>query len=512
MLAIEVEFLTGVSVAASPYRCEEAEWPPHPDRLFQALIAAWGRNDPPAGDERAALEWLEALDAEGLLISAPSAHRRNVAMVYVPPNDARTTGQAGDKVPRNVAAMLRVLPELRKNRQPRTFPAVLPALPSMQTREAVSFRMPLVRYVWPNAPGFEQHRRALQRLTAEVTYLGHSHTLVRLAIVNASTIADEDSLGWIDSTGTTLRLPYRGRLAELVEQYERSKRRGKAIRPNPSLKTRLFHAPKETQPPSTGFDGERVIVFGDAGGFCPSLVAFPLVAKRLRDALLKIADNSRLPIPTLLSGHDSDGCPTAEAHLAIVPLADVGWPYSHGRLMGVALVWPREVTDEKRQEALSIINYFVKSRSGKMGLLHFGPVGSWRLSLTPEPDRASLRFGRYARRARRWGTVLPVVLDRHPKDRPGHNVATIIARACVNAGLPPEAVDGVDIDLHKHAPTMGAPSVHEVAASLPKDSPYRGRPLRHLVLTFARPIRGPLILCAGRFRGLGLCLPLDEGP
>ena|SRR5438045_2534219 len=92
MLALEVEFLTGVSVAATPNRREQPEWPPHPDRLFQALVAAWGRDEKPDDGERAALEWLEELPTEGLIVSAPKAHRRDVVTVYVPPNDSRTTG------------------------------------------------------------------------------------------------------------------------------------------------------------------------------------------------------------------------------------------------------------------------------------------------------------------------------------------------------------------------------------------------------------------------------------
>jgi CRISPR-associated protein Csb2 len=44
----------------------------------------------------------------------------------------------------------------------------------------------------------------------------------------------------------------------------------------------------------------------------------------------------------------------------------------------------------------------------------------------------------------------------------------------------------------------------------PQDSPYRGRPLAHMVLTFGQPIRGPIVLGAGRFRGLGLFLALDD--
>src|SRR6266540_3900053 len=141
MLTLEVEFLTGVSVAATPNRREEPEWPPHPDRLFQALVAAWGRSDEPLSDERAALEWLETLPAEDIVISAPSAHRRGVATVFVPPNDARTT--------KDPAKSIRVIPELRKNRQPRTFPAVIPAA-----------EPPLVHYTWPNADGLERHRAA----------------------------------------------------------------------------------------------------------------------------------------------------------------------------------------------------------------------------------------------------------------------------------------------------------------------------------------------------------------
>ncbi len=48
--------------------------------------------------------------------------------------------------------------------------------------------------------------------------------------------------------------------------------------------------------------------------------------------------------------------------------------------------------------------------------------------------------------------------------------------------------------------------------TFPKDGKLGERPLRHLVLTFGERVRGPLILGAGRFQGLGLCLPLPEEP
>lgn len=482
MLAIEVEFLTGVSVAAAPHRREEPEWPPHPDRLFQALVAAWCRNETPLDDERATLEWIEGLDTQQLLVSAPHAHRRGVVSVYVPPNDARTT-QDGEK-------SIRVIPELRRNRQPRSFPAVVPAA-----------EPPVVRYIWKRAEGIDQHRAALARLAAEVTYLGHSHTLVRVALVKGDTGCDDLDHTWMGETSTALRVPHAGRLDHLVEQHRR------AVRPNPSLALQSFAPPPAPAAAHTLFDSDTVTVLADDGGLVPALEAFPLVAKRFRDALLETADSNDLPIPILLSGHDPDGSPADTPHLAIVPLADVGWRYSHGRLMGLALLWPRAAADEERRAALKALAVFVRTGYGE---LHFGRSGSWRIALEPASSSASLRIVRYVRASCRWGTVLPVVLDRHPKDKPGGDLASIVAQACLNVGLPEQAVDGLKIECNQFSPIAATPSVRAVSDALAKDSPYRGRPMRHIVLTFARPIRGPLVLGAGRYRGLGLCLPLDE--
>jgi CRISPR-associated protein Csb2 len=496
MLTLEVEFLTGVSVAALPNRREQAEWPPHPDRLFQALVAAWGRNERPRDDERHALEWLEALDMDTFRLSAPMAYSRQVAAVYVPPNDALTTGKVGDKPPKDFRAAVRVVPELRTNRQPRAFPAVLPAA-----------EPPVVRYVWPEAMGLDEHRDALARLASEVTYLGHSHSLVRVALIEAESVLADQS--WIEQRGSTLRVPFKRRLLDLADRYQRSKENGQINRPAPSLVARRFRHPATQLPQRSLFDPDNVTVLADVGGFAPDLVAFPLVAKRLRDVFLKIASDNGFLIPTILSGHDTEGRATREPHLAIIPLADVGWKYSQGRLMGVPLVWPREVTDADRRIVLQVIVTFLRG-DGEVGLLHFGRQGSWSLALDPDSTRTSLRVARYVRAARRWGTVLPAALDRHPKDKLGEELASIITNACVNIGLPKEAVDGLDIEIHKRAPVRAAPSAVEVRNALAQDSSYRSKPLVHLILHFQQPVCGPLILGAGRFRGLGLCLPLDE--
>lgn len=40
MLVLRIDFLNGVFHASDPCEPHMSEWPPHPDRLYQALVAA----------------------------------------------------------------------------------------------------------------------------------------------------------------------------------------------------------------------------------------------------------------------------------------------------------------------------------------------------------------------------------------------------------------------------------------------------------------------------------------
>ncbi len=64
MLTLEIELLTGVYRAALPDG-SSAEWPPHPERVFSALVQAWADGGCDS-QERAALEWIEKQPAHGL--------------------------------------------------------------------------------------------------------------------------------------------------------------------------------------------------------------------------------------------------------------------------------------------------------------------------------------------------------------------------------------------------------------------------------------------------------------
>jgi CRISPR-associated protein Csb2 len=113
MLAFGIRYLNGFVAARTAPDDLEAEWPPHPGRVFMALAAAHFQTGADPG-EREALLWLQSLKKDGEpaapCIVAPDAMQRGVVSHYVPVND-----KAGPST-----AMLQSAP-LTRERQPRTF-------------------------------------------------------------------------------------------------------------------------------------------------------------------------------------------------------------------------------------------------------------------------------------------------------------------------------------------------------------------------------------------------------
>ncbi len=205
MFALGIRYLNGWAMAASDgARKERAEWPPHPDRVFMALAAAWFETGRDAG-EGETLRWLETLPPPA--IAASDASHRAAVVNYVPVNDA----QAGRKMPADGSldklknAGLALLPEYR-SRQPRGFPVAVP-------------RDPTVHFIWPDAD-LEGRRADLERLAAKVTHVGHSASFVQ-----AWAETDPPDPAWVPTTGTTpqrLRVTGCGRLDALETSMNRA--------------------------------------------------------------------------------------------------------------------------------------------------------------------------------------------------------------------------------------------------------------------------------------------------
>jgi CRISPR-associated protein Csb2 len=150
----------------------------------------------------------------------------------------------------------------------------------------------------------------------------------------------------------------------------------------------------------------------------------------------------------------------------------------------------------------------VSLRLGKLGEIRLAPVA------VPEAGKWSLRPSRYTAQCRVWSTATPIALDRHTKtENPREEAAEIVAESCTRIGLPRPAA----VHIHKHAAIAGAPSAwppggapHWTGWTRPET--LANRPLMHATLQFKQPVAGPIILGAGRFFGLGLCLPIPGRP
>jgi len=182
--------------------------------------------------------------------------------------------------------------------------------------------------------------------------------------------------------------------------------------------------------------------------------------------------------------------------------------------MGIALTLPRALeADAARVEeaglfqALARIN--IEGPAGPEFELRLPGGQVWRVRREALPEAKSLLPGRYVDTARVWASVTPIALDRHPK-AVGDAEASIAA-ACERIGLP----EPLRVVASKHSAIRGAPSARPNAVA-PEWTGWRlpasltGRRLTHAVVEFNAPVSGPILLGAGRFVGLGLCLPLRE--
>src|SRR5262249_21311547 len=154
------------------------------------------------------------------------------------------------------------------------------------------------------------------------------------------------------------------------------------------------------------------------------------------------------PVAEVISGHSVDGAATSKPHLAIVPLANVGWPYSTGELLGFAVILPREIGDERRQVLKALSGFCHAGESEpSYGELRLPNTILWRLERTVVPSRASLKSERWCAVADTWASATPLLLDRFPDHGDPIEEARLIAAACVNIGLPEPG----KIEIHKHS-------------------------------------------------------------
>ncbi|MCL6546252.1 MAG: type I-U CRISPR-associated protein Cas5/Cas6 [Bryobacteraceae bacterium] len=477
MLGFRIRYLRG-SVTAADVRTgsdkDQVEWPPHPDRLFCALVQAWADLGCPDHGRRA-LEWLEALrPPPSLRFGEPLSTR--MVFHYVPVNDRWSPlNKTGDKAaPRFEGSAL------GRIRQPRTF-AYAPLAEDT------------VWLWWPSALPTDEQRNSLRILAQGVSSLGHSSSFVSVEPFDSDSDL-EPTLAPAEDGDYLLRIPTPGRLNTLREAYLAQRR-------PPPGEWAVYAQPSQDIAPARGYHRE-LIIFRLSSEQWPSL---PLecsarLTSTWRAALISKASQ---PVPEVISGHAPDSTPTApkpsqRPHLALLPLADVGHRFARGHLLGLAAALPVGLTPQERRECLRAL--------GQVQSLTLGDLGVWRLERVDASElRWALRAETWRRPSALWASVTPVVFGRFPKSLWGDEAAEMIAEACQIAGLPrPCEVSTAPVSW-----VLGVPPSYRFA-------PLTGRPNKprrahaHVRLRFSAPVAGPLLVGAGRHLGYGLFRQIDK--
>lgn len=486
---IEVNFLTGRYVATCYSDRQQGEWPPHPARLFSALVAAWADADSPDPAERNALEWLESRGAPA--ITASAAVPRTVVSHFVPVNDVAIT---------SIDSAEKMLPD-RRSKQERHFPSVRPD----DSR---------VTFLWDgDAP--EAVRTALDGLLERVTRLGHPSTLVACRVPPDPPEASHVP----DSTGDSLRAVRSGQLAELERLHADHQGNRPRVLPFTAVPYRAV---------ANSICDEDILQANTAGDwivfeFAHDSRAFPAtravdVAKAMRGAVLRHAEE---PIPAQLNGHDQGGKPMRSPHLAFLPLPYVGYEHADGRLLGIALSTPHSFSDDARRALYRAIGGWERSAASATYPLRltFGTGGVLRLRRLRSPaTNVSLRAGAWFRPSRKWTSATPVALPEHPgrlasgtarkRAKAWRAVEQAVAAACRHAGLPVPA--HIEVSLNPFiAGARAAGRFPPFSQSGRSGQPIR-RQLVHVAVTFKHPVAGPLMLGTGRFLGLGMMRPMPD--
>jgi CRISPR-associated protein Csb2 len=478
-------------------------------------------------EERMALEWLCAQGAPTIVVPRESEISRELmGGFFVPQNPTEATG-------------------ITHRRKPRSFPRV-----------RVDPDRITVQFSWASATIPGELEAAMAGLLSRLPRFGHSSSLC-IAAMNEPVNADGELLEPSSEAGSSemmLRVPYAGLLRDAERAFDAQGRDGeikdlinaaaKTAKPEKMLKPKAssrgrYDPPHQWQSYSAvggpeaipGPWDSRLFVMRQIGGKRFDLLSTWQITEVLHKTLLSRWNDHGAefgPIPGWLSGHETQSGTASAAgprrqgtHLSLFPLPFVGSDHADGHILGLAMAVPRH-TDAGIDAATQRIQWLRMKNAlfGNDGRLRLHALdGSWEMDIEPHAELSPQRFSRSGLRSHRWthastswDSVTPVILDRHPKphfsrdpDAWASSCVEIISSSCLRLGLPRP----VAVEVSVASALQGVPSASAFAAPAPRN----GRPVRfhvHASVRFDAPVKGPLLIGAGRYRGYGLFLPSDR--
>jgi CRISPR-associated protein Csb2 len=467
----------------------EPEWPPSPLRAFQALVAAaaaWWRPLQFEDYAKPALEWLETLDHPKVFAPVGRSAGRPYRL-YVPNN-------AGDLV---AAALARGNADASIAKH-RTEKDVRPTwLVGGQT----------VRFVWPLSP--EQHEQGkahievLRAAARSITHLGWG---VDQAVGHAELLTDDppaepSTERWLPAGvggNTLLRVPRAGTLAELRRKHDKFLGRLQYDSPDqvsPLSAFRVVGYRRATDPAGRQWAAFRIVSV-DPDEPNPSFDA----ARRCRDVaawVRSVTANVCAGWPFgdtagFAHGHDAEGKQLkgdrADERFMYLPLPTINHKLNRVEsIRRVLIAAPAGFQDRVDWIRRRLPGQVLVALNGEeRGMLNVLTTSDWVLRQYTDPSRV-------------WSTVTPVVWPGHD-DRDPKKAEAILRKAFINARLPPELVRRIE-ELEWRP--VGFRAGLDLATHYLRPEKIDGRQF-HVRVRFPHPIRGPLAVGAGRYRGLGV--------
>lgn len=482
------------------------DWPPAPARLFQALVAGSARGGSIPDAALRALDWLERLPPP--TVAAPRGVPGQPCIAYVPNNDldAELSKGAVRNLDKAVAAI-----RVAKNIRPILFDAEIPVL-----------------YCWPLGDDAGQ-AAALCATVEELYRLGRGIDMAWAEAQVVEAAEAEERIAGLDGIvyrpveggafGRDLLCPLPGSRQSLTDRFEATRKRFRVGGTN-RKPTRVFVQPPKPLLAKVAYNAPpRRLAFelrkaDSRAGFAvwPLKGAAGLVqevrdkaAERLCAAAPELTDR----VERYLVGRGADDGDKA-ARVRVVPIPSIGHPNTNGAIRRIAVHVPQACP--------------LKIDDLEWAFTRVAWTDDDGVVCKELQKAADVRMmDRFEHRGRRWRSVTPAALSAARRrrtdpaglpdgakggcERAGEEAraAAVLRQALRHAGIR-APVAGMRVQRDPFDRSGERADSFAAGTRFPKEA------LWHVMLEFAEPAAGPLLLGDGRYLGLGLLRPDDPPP
>ena len=453
------------------------EWPPSPFKLMQAMIAGFNqgrdRSLPDANFE-AAIRWLEQQSPPW--VDVPDSDKGIVLTVAVPNNEdnlALAAWATGKPESANARAKRNALKEM-----PQQF---------LQQDKPLS-------YHWQFAVADEAIARRITGYAHRITALGRGiDMVVAWGEVSAEAPVVSAQCYLPQHSGVALRVPVAGSFAALEARYQAQfqPRSGNVwVVGLPSLHYGTARYHRADQPAGKPYIAFEFLSLNGRGYWARDARQGDEVCAMVRHQVCN-ALTAELGEPEAVAQWLGHGDPNGE-RLQILPLPSIGHEHVDGLIRRVMVTGSDADLLERLAWALE---------GGEL-LKDGKPVA--RLARLFGEDPMIARYTAISAQkksvvgALEWVSVTPVVLPGF--DHQGKRTARLMHKALQQAGLPEPVTMAVSSAPHqRHGYRAGSYAVPDYLSKYPQ---------YHVQIRWEKPQLGPIVIGAGRFRGLGLFYPV----